>query len=88
MATAKQYVVQLRSAQNAIGLKLGVDLTTAPKATRVATLSVLALIGVLVKVLVDKGVVTNNELTTELNAAIADVWPDEPVEVTPPPPPP
>lgn len=88
MATAKQYVTQLRNAKLAIGSKLGVDLTTAPKPDRVESLSVLALIGVLVKVLVDKGVVTNNELTTELNAAIADVWPDEPVEVTPPPPPP
>jgi hypothetical protein len=79
MATVKQYVVNMRNAQQAVAIKLGSSL--ADKRSQVLVTSVLAIQAVLIKLLVDKGVVTDQELTTALNTALNDTYPDEPEPV-------
>jgi len=76
MATVKAYVVAMRTAQQGVAIKLGSSLSD--KRTQVMVTSVLAIVGVLVKLLVDKGVLTDQELQAALNTAQADGYPDEP----------
>lgn len=76
MATVKQYVVNMRMAQRDVAIKLGSGLND--KRSQVLVTSVLAILGVLIKLLVDKGVVTDLELQNALNSAQADTYSDEP----------
>jgi hypothetical protein len=76
MATVKAYVAAMRAAQQGVAAKLGSSL--ADKRTQVTVTSVLAVQAVLVKLLVDKGVVTDAELQAALNTAQGDAYPDEP----------
>lgn len=76
MATVKAYVAAMRAAQQGVAVKLGSSLSD--KRTQVMVTSVLAVQAVLVKLLVDKGVVTDQELQAALNTAQADAYPDEP----------
>jgi hypothetical protein len=85
MATVKQYVQQMRDTQDSIAAKYGSDISHADKQTRVLNLSILALLAVLIKTLVDKGVIANADLTATLNAAGVDTYPDEPLEPPAPP---
>lgn len=80
MPTVKAYVAALSNRQQAIAMKYGADVTRTSKTTRVAIKSVLVLLAVVVKTLVDKGVVTDAELTATLDAARDDTYDDEPVE--------
>lgn len=86
MATVKGYVTAIRQAQNAVALKMGVDLARADKQTRVAVLACDAIIAVLLRYLiVDKPSLglSDAELQAALNAAMADTYPDEPFEPPP-----
>lgn len=76
--TVKQYIQALRNRQNLIAKQFGSDITGADKPSRVANLALLVLLAVLIKVLVDKGVITDAELTAALDLARDDNWPDEP----------
>lgn len=76
MATVKAYVAAMRTAQQGVAMKLGSSL--ADKRSQVLVTSVLAVQGVLIKLLVDKGVVTDQELQQALNTAQGDAYPDEP----------
>jgi len=80
MATVKAYVVQLRAAQRQIGTKLGTDVTRIDKQSRVINGSLLALLAVVIKVLVDNGAMTDVQLQTAYQQAMDDTWPDEPIE--------
>lgn len=74
----------MRDAQWEIARKLGADMSTADRQTRVLMLSSLAVQAVLIKVLVAKGVTTDAELLGALNAARSDTSYLPPVEpVTP-----
>lgn len=83
MATVKQYIQSMRSRQDMIARKFGCDISQADKQVRVLNLSVLALIAVVVKALVDKGVITDAELMAVMDAARDDAYQDEPVEPSP-----
>lgn len=77
MATVLQYVTQLRAAQRTIGVRMGSDTGQRQKSDRVLIASLLAILAVLIKVLVDKGVVTDQELVAALNQARAALYADE-----------
>lgn len=79
MATVKQYVSALSNRQQVIAAKYGSDVTSAPKPARVLNKSLLVLLAVLVKTLVDKGVITDADLNATLDAARDDTYDDEPV---------
>lgn len=76
MATVRQYVTQIRSAQDSVAQQLGSSVND--KRLRIVLVMAAIPVGVVMKLLVDKGVFTNAELTTTFNDAVADVWPEEP----------
>ena len=80
MATIKQYIQNMRAAQKAIATSMGCDITAADKQTRVAVLAGDAIAAVICKTLVDNGIITDAALTAVLNAALADLYDDEPTE--------
>jgi hypothetical protein len=72
MASVRQYQATLRSWQNWVAVQMGTDLTTAPVALRAIAAADAAILGVLVKALVDKGVVTEAEIAAAADSATAD----------------
>lgn len=80
MLTLIDLIRQMYARQQVIAAKLGCDVTRAPKATRAMNLSLLALVAVILRVLIAKGVVTVPELLAELNTARDALWDDEPVD--------
>lgn len=83
MATVKQYVDVMRVRQDRMAEKFGVGLRSSRVEIRVLNLTVLALIAVVVKALVDKGVLTDAELVALMNGAADDGWDREPIEPPP-----
>jgi hypothetical protein len=80
MLTLVELIRQMYARQQVIATRLGSDISRAPKASRVMNLSLLALVAVILRVLIAKGVVTANDLLAELNAARDASWDDEPTE--------
>lgn len=68
------YVGYLLPAQAAACLKLGTDVYTSPKELYAVNLSLLTLIGVIMKALNDKGVVLDAEWIDRLNHALDGTW--------------
>jgi hypothetical protein len=85
MATVPEYAAMLRQAGRAVGAKMGVQLSAIGVETRVALRVVIGIIAALVKLLVDKGVITDEEIQTALGSSVAQEYPAEPV--VPPDPP-
>lgn len=83
MATVKQYIQALRDRQIVIARKFGTDVTRIDMQARVLNLALLALLAVLIKTLVDKGLITDAELTATLNAARDDGYDRESGEPPP-----
>lgn len=83
MATVAEYVDVFTGALVDIATRLGSDPSSADTQTRAIATGQLALLATVVQVLVDKGVVTDGELVTAFNTAVAQVWGPLP---TPPPP--
>ena len=76
MATVGQYVNQLLTQQRALAKRLGADLGRADKQTRVLNMANLVLAAIIIKVLVDKGVISNADLQAGLATAQAEIWDD------------
>jgi len=83
MSTIPQYVKIMRDAAWDIAERFGVDITQEPKASRAELLSLLAVQSVLIKALVDKGVITDAELLTAVNAMRSSPWSPGPLPVRP-----
>jgi hypothetical protein len=84
-ATIPEYVVPLLKRQQTAAELLGSDIMhTGFEAYRI-NLTLLTIIGVLMKALNDKGVVTDAEWLTRLDGALAGTWPDWLVNQTAPP---
>ena len=79
MATVKTYGTRLWGAYRALGRAMGVDLASSSKEARVLIKATCAILGVLLKVLVDRGVLTDAQLEAGYAAAEAELYPDEPV---------
>lgn len=75
MATFRQYATQLFAAQQEIALRLGSNLSE--KNNRILVQSLLATIAILVKAIVDKGLLTDQELIAARNAVLGETWPEE-----------
>lgn len=78
MTSVPDYVTLLNSGLNTVALELGSDLSSASMETRVAITGQLALLGTVIKVLVDKGVFADSELVDTFNTAVAEAWPTLP----------
>lgn len=78
--TVKQLIAAMRARQDAIARKFGCDIASASKQWRVLNLSILALLAVLIKTLIDQGVITGAQLMATMDAARDDTYDDEPVD--------
>ncbi len=78
MATVGQYVTQMGNAQIRIARKMGMDLASGGLQDRVPVLVCDVMIGVVLKALVDKGLVTDAELSAALAAVAADNYDQQP----------
>lgn len=78
--TLIEYVRQMYARQQVVAEKLGSDISKNSKPVRVLNLSILVLIAVPIKALVDKGVLTDQELVVILNQARDAFYDDEPAE--------
>lgn len=85
MATARFYANQLSARVGKVAFAFGVDVSGIDKQTRVMFRTIMIVLGVLVKIMVDKGVVTDAELGAAFDTVAGDTYPDEPVNppVTP-----
>jgi hypothetical protein len=86
MATVGQYLVQLQQAGGKMAGQMGVDVTRSMKSDRVVARATLGLLAVLIKLLVDKGVITDADLLTAYGAAGGGSYTPEPDEPPPAPP--
>jgi len=78
VTTVRAYTAAMRAAENQIADQAGVHLPYETLPLRVVQTGGLAMLAVLVKLLADKGIVTDAELSAALTAAIAEAWPQEP----------
>ncbi len=81
MATLKAYVTNLWSAQKTIYKKLSGgtgDLKIMPWEMRLAFLTIDVTLGVILKALTDKGVITDSDLQTAINNATSATYPRQP----------
>lgn len=78
MTTARQYVAHMWARQRQIAIMLGSDLGMSGKDVRVSNKAGMALLAVVVKTLVDKGVIADQDVLDTLEAAKAELWPEEP----------
>lgn len=76
-------MVRLRTFQRVVGLKLGVELRGEPKGMRVLAGSSSASLAVLLKLLVDKGLITDAELADAYSLTESDSYDDEPADPAP-----
>jgi hypothetical protein len=79
------YVNELLRRQIAVADQLGVNILGADRELYCLNLELLLIIGVVMKALNDKGVVTDAELIAGLNAALEGDWPPWIKNQTPPP---
>lgn len=86
MATLKTYVMNIWGAQKTIYAKLtgGTgDLKVIPFNLRVAFLTIDVILGVIIKALTDKGVITDADLQVAINNATSASYPEQPQFVKP-----
>lgn len=68
MATVKQYAIQLWQTQKTVSQKLGADIASSDTTSRVVAVTSDVMLAGLIKILVDKGVITNQDLTAAYTA--------------------
>jgi hypothetical protein len=78
MTTVRQYWNSLVATRNTVALRLGVSVPDTQKTARALANADLALVAVVCKAIVDKGLLTDADLQAARDAAIADTWNDEP----------
>lgn len=83
MATLPQYLKVLRDTAWDVAMRFGVDLRHEDKAMRAAIMGVLASQAVLIDKLVEKGVVTDQELLQAINKVRNSDWSPDRLEVRP-----
>jgi hypothetical protein len=81
MTTVIAYHTALRNwTVNVAGPYLGVDFRYTSVETRALMTVMFALLGVVIKVIVDKGLATDAEFQAALNAAATEPWPPTPLQ--------
>lgn len=84
-ATVPEYVIPLLQRQQSAAQILGSDVVHADPQSYRINLTLLTIIGVMMKALNDKGVVLDAEWLTRLDGAVAGNWPDWLLNQNPPP---
>lgn len=78
MATVKQYALQLWGAHKVVSAKLGLNVEWGSADVRTSVIATDVMLGTVLKVLVDKGLVTNADLTAAFNAVAGAAFPSLP----------
>lgn len=84
MATLKQYTRNLWQVHRTVAGKLGLNVTWGEPEQRVLVIADDVMLAVLLKLLVDKGLVTDAELNAAYNAAASAALPKQPPVVAAP----
>lgn len=74
-ATVPEYVTELAKRQISASQQLGVQLLLVDRQTWAVNLTLLTLMGTIMKALNDKGIVPDAEWITRLNSALDGTWP-------------
>jgi hypothetical protein len=82
VTTIAAYVSTLRGAQEQVAAQMGSQLRGQMRDRRTEQVSMLGLLAVVCKTLVDKGLIADADLQATFTAAIGQIWPPEP-DVTP-----
>lgn len=77
MATVRAYWGSLRNTRNTIAQLLGTDIRGADTQVRAVSGADLATVAIVMKALVDKGLISNAELDAARDAALAELWDTE-----------
>lgn len=85
MATIPKYIKIMRDTSWDISQRLGIDLAFEDKALRAAIISTLAVQAILINKLVEKGVITDQELIDAINTVRNSPWSPEHEPVRPEP---
>lgn len=83
MATIKQYAIQLWQTHKIVSRKLGADVSWGDISGRAGAMTESVMLAGLLKILVDKGVITNQDLTTAYTAITNADFPQLPNMVLP-----
>lgn len=75
MATVKQYSLNLWKVQKVVMKKLGLDVTWGGPADKISAMGSDVMLAVLIKMLVDKGIVTDAELNAAYTAVASATFP-------------
>lgn len=81
MATVKQYALKLWDIRTTVSRQLGSDIATADAATRAEAMASDVVTATVLKLLVDKGVVTDAQLNAAAAAIMGAAFPQLPVVV-------
>ena len=84
MDTTPEYVPYLLAGQTAAASSVGVNIYAVSRELYVVNLSLLDLIGMVVKALHDHGIVLDAEWATRLDAAYSGPWPADMLNQIPP----
>ena len=77
MTTARQYWGALRTTRNQIAQAMGTWIPSLPVEARAVSNADMALVGIVMKALVDNNVLTDAQLQAAQAAALAEVWDPE-----------
>lgn len=77
MATVRQYYNGLKVTRDAVCQYMGTIPDSQPADRRAFMNATLMCVAIIVKAIVDKGVITDADLTAARNSAIGDVWDQE-----------
>lgn len=78
--SVKEYWTDLRQTSRSTSLKFGVDLRYASMEVRALAAVTGSMFAVLIKLLVDKGIITDTEVRQAWVAARGEVWDIEPIQ--------
>lgn len=84
MATIRQYAIWVRATVRQVARRQGFQLDADARPLRAIVSGQAAVTGVLLKLLVTKGVITDAEIQAALTSLADDDVPEEPTEPTPP----
>lgn len=80
--TGKQYLARLRRFTVRVASALGSDVSGSSTELRCAVMAVLCVVAVLIKLLVDAGLLTSDQVAAALTAAEDDLYEREPTNPT------
>lgn len=77
--TVSYYTSAMQDLENQLGLALGSSLPDSPKDARVQAAAITAMIGVVIKWIIDNSTLTEAQISTVIDAARSEPWSNLPI---------